>query len=227
MTKTIVKQTVTSGTGRNTRNTNIPTADDLRRLLALGFAAELVNIAPRGGVWGETLQVPARQAEKARRALAGEVVWASRAAERAAKAAAKARAGALAEAEANVIDKTTYLVAADAGSVKMAGQITPVGPYVRADQNGTAQIPNGYGDGQHKLTVVTVADADRRFSRHEGHGNRAPVLQATATGPLSVYGYDCGDSVFAVILSPEPLKIYSLDGRVYIVGTEIDITEIG
>lgn len=214
-----IKQTAVYGSGRNTKYRNVPTWDEVDYLRALGYSAELVNVAPRGGLWGETIQVPVRQADKARRALAGERLYASRAAERAAKAVAKARQLAASEVADNVISKDDWQAYSDVGSLKIeADQFTAISQHVW-ERDGAHMIPNGYGDGEMRITFVLVRDLERRFSRHEAFGDAPPTLMAEASGPLKIYTYDCGSDWFAV-QADEPVRIYAKNRRVYIVGTK-------
>lgn len=218
MKQIIIKQTIVRGTGRNTKYLNVPTWQEADALRALGYNAELLNIAPRGGVWGETIQVPARQAEQAKRALTGELVYASRAAERAAKAKAKAQQVAAREVEENVISKNDVKLYCDVGSVKIeADKFTPISTHIWSHE-GAHMVPNGYGDGEMRLTLVNVRDLAHRFSRHESFGNSPPHLMAEASGLLTIYYYDCGKDWFS-IQADEPVRIYSKNRRVYIVGT--------
>lgn len=220
-TTTIIKQTVVRGSGRNTKYSNVPTWQEARALRALGYSAALVNIAPRGGVWGETIQVPTRQAEKAKRALTGETVYASRSVERAAKAKAKAQQIAAREVEENVISKDDVQLYCDVGSVKIeAEQFTPISTHVWT-REGAHMVPNGYGDGDMRLTIVKVRDSARCFSRHEAFGDAPPTLMAEASGLLTIYYYDCGKDRFR-IQADAPVRIYSKNRRVYIVGTNFN-----
>lgn len=213
---TIIKQTVVYGDGRNTRYSKVPTLGDAAALRALGYKAELVNIAPRGGTWGETIQVPARQAEKAKRALAGERVYASRAAERAAKAAAKRRAQAAREVEKNVRLKSEVELWSDVGCVKIeSDQFTPISTNIW-QRDGAHMVPNRHGDV--RLTIVKVRYSEWRFSRHEAFGDEPPELMAEASGMLKIYSCDCGDEYFR-IQAEKPVRIYSKNRQVYIVGT--------
>lgn len=214
----IIKQTVVSGSGRNTKYSNVPTWQEVSALLELGYKAELVNIAPRGGVWGETIQVPARHAEKAKRALSGEKVYASRDAERAAKAKIKAKQAAASEVEKNVISKNDVNIYCDVGSVKIeAEEFTAISDRVW-NRDGAQMVPNGYGDGEMRVTLVKVRDSAKRFSRHEAFGDSAPTLMAEARGLINVFSYDCGNDFFRV-QADEVVRIYSKNRRVYIVGS--------
>lgn len=216
---TIIKQTVVYGSGRNTKYSDVPTWEEAAALRALGYKAEFVNIAPRGGTWGDTIQVPARQAEKAKRALAGERVYASRAAEREAKAASKRRAQAAREVEENVLIKSDVELWCDVGCVKIeSDQFTPISTNIW-QRDSAHMVPNGYGDGPMRLTIVKVRDIERRFSRHEAFGDAPPPLMAEASGILKIYSYDCGEEYFR-IQADEPVRIYSKNRRVYIVGTK-------
>jgi hypothetical protein len=191
--------------------------DDVAALRALGFEAELIDIAPRGGVWGRTIQVPARQAERARRALHGDVVYATRAAEREARARARARH----DAETNVLERFDVTLSADAGAVKIrADDLVPLSTAL-CECEGAHLLPVGW-DGLVRLTLVTVRDAERRFSRHEAFGDQPPDLLAEARGAIRVYHYDCGQDFF-IVNADSPVRFYVRHRRVYAVGTSFSI----
>lgn len=222
----IIKQTVVYGSGRRTQYSDIPTWEEVDSLRALGYSATLINIAPRGGIWGETIQVPSRQAAKAKRALAGEMVYASRAAERAAKAKAKAQRLAGEDVAGNVVSKTDVELFCDVASVKVKAQeFRPLNEHMWV-REGAHMVPNFHGDGPMRLSLVRVRDAQRRFSRHEAFGDEAPPLMAEASGWIKIYNYDCGETCFEVIAA-EPVRFYSQNHRVYLVGTAFSCDVLG
>ena len=234
MKKVIVKQTKVSGSGRRTMYSEVPTFGEVEKLRALGYDADFINIAPRGGAWGHTIQVPSRQAEKAKRVLAGERLFASRQAKRAAKAREKAREEAAAEVEENVISKNHVGVVCDVASVAVeADNFTIIDvsnvdlpSQYRPDYWGSNcyWIKNDYGDGDMTLSLVKVKDCERRFSRHEAFGDTPPPLRAEAKGPIKVFFHDCRKDHWFEVFAKKPVRFYSQNKRVYMVGEDFTVS---
>lgn len=215
----IIKQTKVSGSGRNTKYSKVPNYEDLKTLKEKGFDAKLINIAPRGGIWGNAIEVPARQAKNA---LAGKFVTKEFEKEYIArkKKEQAMRDAAQSDYEANVVNCTEFFTDADVGSLAIrGGDFKSLSKYcwVKDDLN---MIPNGYGDGEMRNKFVLVKEIDGHFSRHAQFGNQAPQLMAEVVGKFEILFYDCDNGVSIDVDAIEPVRIYTQNRRAYVVGTK-------